>query len=142
MPDGNNCRGVRHPSDTHLTPLAFTIGSNAVPLEICELTGERADIQVSLRQHTPIEQFVKDAKLKMRREFGVKRARCEPFLLKLSKPRGKPGEGGLTKFGERFFKSRIDRVRLAQDDARGVTVSGKKLEPATKAGFENGTRTE
>jgi hypothetical protein len=129
-------------SDTHLTPLAFTIGSNAVPFEICELTGEPADIEVSFRQDTPIEQFVKDAKLEMRREFGVKRARCQPFLLKLSKPRGKPGEGGLTKFGERFFKSRIDRVRLAQDDARGVTVSGEKLKPASKTGFENGTRTE
>ncbi len=142
MPPGNNCRGVRHPSDTHLTPLAFTIGSNAVPFEICELPGEHADIQMRLRQHAPIEQFVKDAKLEMRREFGVKRARCQPFLLKISKPRGKTGEGGLTKFGERFFKSRIDRVRLAQDDARGVTVSGEKLEPASKAGFENGTWTE
>ena len=129
-------------SDTHLTPLAFAIGSNAVPFEICELTGERADIQVSLRQHTPIEQFVKDAKLEMRREFGVKRARCQPFLLKLSKPRGKPGKCGLTELGERFFKSRIDRVRLAQDDARGVAVSGEKLKPASKAGFENGPRTE
>jgi hypothetical protein len=43
---GNLCQGVRHPSDTFLLE---AIGSNAAPLEVGELAGEFANVQVSPR---------------------------------------------------------------------------------------------
>ena len=73
-------------------------------------------------------------------EFGIQGRRSQPFVLKLSEPYGESGEGGLPEFRERLFKSRINRVRFAEHDARGVAVSREKLQPASEARLEDGTR--
>lgn len=111
-----------------------------MPFEIGKLAGEFVDVHLRLAEHTPIQQLVQDAELEVGGKFGIQGRRSQPFVLKPSEPYGESGEGGLPDFRKRLFKSRINRVCFAEHDARGVTVSREKLQPASEARLEDGTR--
>ena len=124
-------------SDTHLTPLAG-IRSNAVPLEVGELTCEGIDVDRRLGQHAPSQQLVEDAELKVSSEFGIDSRRRETIFLKFPESCRETGASRVAQFGERLSKSRINGMRLVQDDPRRVGMVHKELEPASKARFEDG----